>query len=280
MRESYKRSELAKLKDEFGFNYSKSLGQNFLTDRNIIENIADALELSGQENVVEIGAGAGAMTTVLSERAGEVFAIEIDRRMIPVLENVTEGLSNVRILNEDFLKIDGGSLPHKYKLVGNLPYYITTPIIAKVLEDPLIPMPEQMVFMMQKEVGERLMSPSGKKSYGAISVLVQYYCEVSKVCSVPRTVFVPSPNVDSIVLSFVPKKGLSDDADVVRQMFAIVKAGFSMRRKTLRNSLASLGLSEEVLLSALSSADISPERRAETLSPDDFLRLAKEISAK
>ena len=299
-----------------GFHYSKAWGQNFLVDKNVLEKVAQAAELSAADRVVEIGPGAGALTVLLAGQAGHVTAVEIDGRLIPMLKEVTEGLENVDIVHDDFLKFketmyirDTNALPltpsshceepqpstvmrrsnpeesgksesslSRYKLVGNLPYYITTPIIAGMFEtgaDGLRPAPPELAaFMVQKEVAERLTSPPGKKAYGAISVLVQYYADVEILSTVSREVFVPRPNVDSAVIRLKPKDLSGDEAETAARMFRLVRAGFDMRRKTLRNSLVRAGFPAEDLASALAQANIDPGRRAETLSPRDFYALA------
>ena len=277
MIEIYKKSEFNRLQQETGFNFSKALGQNFLTDRNIIEKIVDGAGIDESDVVIEIGAGAGALTSFLSARAKKVYAVEIDSNVIPLLERVTEGLGNVEIINQDFLKYDFDNLSENYKIIGNLPYYITTPIIAGILEKEKKYTPKNMAFMMQKEVAERLLSLPGKKTYGAISVLVQYYCDVALITEVSKEVFIPKPKVDSAVLLFTPKNLSNYDENVSKYMFKIVKSGFCMRRKTLRNSLKSLGVREDILLKAMEIAGIDPIQRAETLSVDDYYSLAKNI---
>jgi len=278
MIEIWKKSELEALRTAYGFHYSKSYGQNFLTDKNTLEKIVSFAELAPEDHVVEIGPGLGALTVLLAQTAGRVTAVEIDGRLIPALQQVTKGLPQIEIVNEDFLKYDIGAIRNPYKLVGNLPYYITTPIVAKLFEprpDGTMPIPPVLaVFMMQKEVAERLISPPGKKAYGAISVLVQYYAEIELLAKVSREVFVPKPGVDSAVIRLRPKDVSGDDPEVRARMFRLVRAGFDMRRKTLRNSLARTGFSEAELLAALEAAGIASDRRAETLSPRDFYTLA------
>ncbi|MDR3305580.1 MAG: 16S rRNA (adenine(1518)-N(6)/adenine(1519)-N(6))-dimethyltransferase RsmA [Clostridiales Family XIII bacterium] len=277
MIETYKRTELSKLREACGFQFSKALGQNFLVDRNIIEKILDGADVSETDDIIEIGAGAGALTVPLARRARFVYAVEIDRRIIPMLRLAAEGLDNVEIVHADFLLLDPRTLTERYKLIGNLPYSITTPILARAIEGRGAGMPERMVFMVQKEVGERLLAPPGSRTYGAISVLVQYYCAAERICDVSREVFVPKPNVDSMVIRFTPYNDLADDPEIAREMFRIVKAGFGMRRKTLRNSLGRLGYTEGTLLAALEAIGIDPARRAETLGARDYYTLAKTL---
>ena len=288
MIETWKKTELNKLLRVYGFQYSKGRGQNFLVDRNVLEKVAAAADLSPDDHVIEIGPGAGALTVFLAQAAGHVTAVEIDGRLIPLLEEVTEGLTNVTIVHEDFLKYhpSGASEAKQstlqtrtaYKLVGNLPYYITTPIIAGLFEpgaEGVRPEPPELaVFMVQKEVAERLLSPPGRKAYGAISVLVQYYAEAELLFTVSHEVFTPRPKVDSAVIRLRPRDLKADDPKTAAKMFRLVRAGFDMRRKTLRNSLASAGIPAEKLAAAHEQADIDPGRRAETLSPRDFYTLA------
>jgi len=299
MIETWKKTELEKLMRAHGFRYSKAWGQNFLVDKNTLEKVVNGAELSMDDHVIEIGPGAGALTVLLAAKAGRVTAVEIDKRLIPMLSKVTEGLENVEIINEDYLKvrsreslIDLSNLCDKsrgsasriarsesdeatgrtaYKLVGNLPYYIITPVIAGMFEGTL---PELAVFMVQKEVAERLLSPPGKKTYGSISVLVQYYAEIEMLSPVSKEVFTPKPNVDSAIIRLRPRDLSGDDPDTAARMFRLVRAGFDMRRKTLRNSLAASGFPADELAAALESAGIDPVRRAETLSPRDFYTLA------
>ena len=292
MIEIWKRSEFEKLARAHGLRYSKAYGQNFLTDKNTLEKIVKAADPAPEDHVIEIGPGLGALTVLLAQAAGHVTAVEIDGRLIPALRKVTEGLSNIEIINEDFLKFQmrqkgafparqKGACPVSPKIIGNLPYYITTPIIASLYEpgpDGVSPMPPRLaVFMIQKEVAERLISPPGKKTYGAISVLVQYYSDIELLFGVSREVFVPKPGVESAVIRLRPKDISKDDPGTAERMFRLVRAGFDMRRKTLRNSLAGAGYPEAELLEALSKAGIDPGRRAETLSPRDFYNIASFI---
>ena len=291
MIETWKKSELDRVMRAHGFRYSKAWGQNFLVDKNVLDKVVSAAELTPDDHVVEIGPGAGALTVLLARAAGHVTAVEIDKRLIPLLEDVTEGLANITIIHEDilkYMKTSGHceepnpvlSFP-SCKLVGNLPYYITTPIIAGLFEpgaDGARPVPPELaVFMVQKEVAERLMSPPGKKAYGAISVLVQYYSEIELLHMVSRDVFTPRPTVDSAVIRLRPRDLSGDDPETAARMFRLVRAGFDMRRKTLRNSLAASGFPKDALAAALERAGIDPVRRAETLSPRDFYTIASRL---
>ena len=289
MIEIWKRFELEKLMRKYRLYSSRSYGQNFLVDRNILEKIADAAEIAEGDHLIEIGPGLGALTIMLAkgfpgdDHSGRVTAVEIDNRLIPALDEVLEGLTNIEIVNQNFMKYN---LPDtRYKIIGNLPYYITTPIIAKLYEPSTqgdgktllkkAPSPPELaVFMMQKEVAERLLSPPGNKTYGAISVLVQYYSDIEFLFSVSREVFVPKPKVDSAVVRLRPKDVTGNDPAATERMFRLVRAGFNMRRKKLRNSLRQSGFSDEGLTMALDKAGIDPGCRAETLSPQDFYNVA------
>lgn len=273
MTDSWKKSEIERLMRAHGLQLSKRYGQNFLTDKNIIEKIADAAELTKDDSVIEIGPGLGALTPFLAQAAARVTAVEIDGRLIPALSEATAGLDNLTIINEDFMKYEWAA---PAKIAGNLPYYITTPIIAKLLEQNRGNI-TLSVLMMQKEVAGRLLSPPGNKTYGAISVLVQYYTEPENLFDVSKEVFYPKPKVDSSVIRLRPKDLSADNQKTAALMFRLVRAGFDMRRKTLRNSLASAGFPEQDLLSALAAAGIDPSRRAETLSPRDFYALAASL---
>lgn len=277
MTDIYKKTELAKLLDKHDFRISKSLGQNFLTDKNIIDKIVDGLDLNPDDNVIEIGPGVGALTTELVQRANSVTAIEIDNKIVPLLKDV---VSDVQIINEDFLKADLDAITggKPYKLIGNLPYYITTPIIMKVLEEG--PRPTSMVFMIQKEVAERLSAKAGKKDYGSITVAAGYYCEVEYLFTVSSQVFVPKPKVDSAVIRLTPYEKPPVSVMDERIFFSVIKAGFGQRRKTLNNSLRQInGITSEQVKSALENADIDPMRRAETLDISEFAKLSNSVTA-
>jgi 16S rRNA (adenine1518-N6/adenine1519-N6)-dimethyltransferase len=282
MIETWKRTELDRLKKAYGLEPSKSLGQNFLTDGNIANRIADAADADPADDVVEIGSGLGALTVPLARRAGRVLAVELDKKLLPALGAAVAGAGNVEIINEDFLKLSAETFPQRFILVGNLPYYITTPIVARAIELR----PVRCIFMMQREVAERLLSAPGKKTYGSITVLVQHHCKAELVMNVSREVFAPRPGVDSSVVCLTPKCGADGgprseiDPETEALMFRLVRAGFDMRRKTLRNSLARVGYPEATLLAALAEAGIDPVRRAETLSPEDFYLLAQCLSNK
>lgn len=286
----YAPSTIKEIKERYGFKISKSLGQNFLTDKNVIDKIINAMELTERDLVIEIGPGLGVLTAEAAPQAGKVVAIEIDKNLIPLLEENLQEFDNVEIINQDFVKtnlinlveqndIIRGQKREKVKIMGNLPYYITTPIIMKILEER-IPA-DSITIMMQKEVADRIKASPGSRTYGALSVAVQYYCTVHDVIKVPRDVFYPQPKVDSAVLRLDVRKERPVELIDENVFFACVKSGFGQRRKTLGNSLAGVcGLSKEEAQEALFEADIDPIRRAETLSLSEFAMLANAVAAK
>ena len=272
--------------ERHGFTFKKSFGQNFLTDTNILQKIVDTAEIDENVNVIEIGPGIGALTEFLAENAAEVMTFEIDERLVPILADTLRDFDNVRVLNEDILKSDlqarikefaNPNLP--IKVVANLPYYITTPILMHLIESG-IPFSE-FVVMMQREVADRISAQPNSKSYGSLSIAVQYYMTAKVAFIVPRTVFVPAPNVDSAILKMVrrdqPAVGVKDEAF----FFKVSKASFTHRRKTLWNNLTSyFGKSNEVktkLESALDNAELSPSVRGEALGLQEFARLADSL---
>lgn len=261
------------------FKFTKSLGQNFLIDDNIIDKIVDG-SLAGQgDKVIEVGPGIGTLTRELASRSEKVMVVEIDKKIIPILGDTLSDFDNVTIVNEDIMKADIKDLIDKnldggpVKLVANLPYYITTPIIMRFLEEDINV--TDIVVMVQKEVAERMNANPGKKDFGALSVAVQFYCDTEIVAKVPRHLFVPQPNVDSIVIALrvrPERKYKVEDEDL---FFKIVKASFGQRRKTLLNSLTSMGILDKTDISAvLSVAGIDEKRRGETLSLEEFARLS------
>ncbi|WP_433944851.1 16S rRNA (adenine(1518)-N(6)/adenine(1519)-N(6))-dimethyltransferase RsmA [Paenibacillus sp. SN-8-1] len=265
-----------------GFSFKKSLGQNFLIDQNILSKIVGAAELDETKGALEIGPGIGALTQKLAETAGKVTAVEIDQRLIPILEEVLEPYSHIKVVHGDVLKLDLRSLIETeyagltgVSVVANLPYYVTTPIIMKLLEEHL-PL-ENIVVMIQKEVAERMAAAPGGKEYGSLSIAVQYYCEPELVCIVPHTVFIPQPNVDSAVIRLKVRKEPPVQVDDEGFFFGVVQASFAQRRKTISNNLKTRFFANEgreELERLLQEAEIVPSRRAETLSLDEFAKLS------
>ena len=269
--------------NKHNFKFSKSLGQNFLIDDNVIDRILEGARLSETDRIIEVGPGIGTLTREMGKVAENVVAIEIDKTLIPILQETLADLDNVEVVNEDILKVDVQGLINEklnggpVKLVANLPYYITTPLVMKFLEED-IPVTD-IVVMVQKEVADRMNAKPSTKDYGALSVAVQYYCDTEIVAKAPRHMFVPQPNVDSIVIGLHvrdEKKYVVDNEDI---FFKTVKASFGQRRKTLLNSLGGLGfLSKDQIKEALKAANIDEKRRGETLSIDEFANLSNEIN--
>ena len=269
--------------ERHGFTFKKSFGQNFLTDTNILQKIVDTAEIDKNVNVIEIGPGIGALTEFLAENAAEVMAFEIDERLVPILEDTLRDHDNIKVINEDVLKADLQTRVKEFKnpnlpikVVSNLPYYITTPILMHLIESK-IPFAE-FVVMMQKEVADRISAEPNTKAYGSLSIAVQYYMTAKVAFVVPRTVFVPAPNVDSAILKMTRREQPLVEVKDEDFFFRVSKISFVHRRKTLWNNLTShFGKSEEVkakLEQALENANIKPSIRGEALSITDFARLS------
>lgn len=274
--------------ERHGFTFKKSFGQNFLTDTNILQKIVDTAEIDKKVNVIEIGPGIGALTEFLAESAAEVMAFEIDDRLVPILADTLRDFDNVTVVNQDILKVDLAQYIAEFKnpdlpikVVANLPYYITTPILMHLIESG-IPFSE-FVVMMQKEVADRISAQPNTKSYGSLSIAVQYYMTAKVAFIVPRTVFVPAPNVDSAILKMVRRDQPAVAVQDEKFFFKISKASFVHRRKTLWNNLTSyFGKSDETkgkLTAALERADLSPSIRGEALSLEEFARLADALKS-
>ena len=269
--------------ERHGFTFKKSFGQNFLTDTNILQKIVDTAEIDDKVNVIEIGPGIGALTEFLAERAAQVMAFEIDHRLVPILADTLRDFDNVTVVNEDILKVDLAQHIQNFKnpdlpikVVANLPYYITTPILMHLIESG-IPFSE-FVVMMQKEVADRISAKPNTKAYGSLSIAVQYYMTAKVAFIVPRTVFVPAPNVDSAILKMVRRPEPAVAVEDEKFFFKISKASFTHRRKTLWNNLTGyFGKTEEVkdkLTKALDQAGLSPSVRGEALGLEEFASLA------
>ena len=268
------------------FTFKKSFGQNFLTDTNILQKIVDTAEIDKHVNVIEIGPGIGALTEFLAENAAEVMAFEIDERLMPILADTLQEFENVKIINEDILKSDLQAWIKEFanpelpiKVVANLPYYITTPILMHLIESR-IPFSE-FVVMMQREVADRISAQPNSKSYGSLSIAVQYYMTAKVAFIVPRTVFVPAPNVDSAILKMTRRDKPAVEVKDEPFFFRVSKASFTHRRKTLWNNLTScFGKSDEIktrLEIALNNADLSPNVRGEALDLQEFSRLSDSL---
>jgi len=283
----YTPSAINEIKNKHGFRLSKSLGQNFLTDKNVIDKIIEKTNIEKNDLVIEIGPGIGVLTAAAAEEAGKVIAIEIDRNLIPILQETLGTFDNIEIINNDVLKTDlnkileqnreiNGQKISGVKIIGNLPYYITTPIIMKILEDK-VPV-DSITIMLQKEVADRIKAAPGSRTYGALSVAVQYYCTVTHVANAPKEIFIPQPKVDSAVIRMDIRKEKPVQLNSEEAFFAVVKAGFGQRRKTLLNALTGLdGLAKDEISVVMAIAGIDPVRRAETLSLEEFAALANAL---
>jgi 16S rRNA (adenine1518-N6/adenine1519-N6)-dimethyltransferase len=263
----------------------KSLGQNFLMDRNVGERIVAAASVSPNDIVIEIGPGKGALTIPLAERALYLLAVEIDDRLCDYLQERLADAANVEVRRGDFLRLDIeaeiGALRQRFpqasavKIISNLPFYITTPVIARIIENRSLV--DHAVVTVQKEVAGRFTASPGSKRYGAITIFLNYYAEVSILFDIPRKAFRPEPEVDGSVVSIVPRAEpavrVSDEAF----FFRTIRAGFRQRRKMLKNSLLSLGVAQEDLERALHEASLDPTLRPERLSMQDFARLADSL---
>jgi len=258
----------------FDIKMSKKLGQNFLIKRGIVDEIVHAAELTPGEPVLEVGPGIGTLTQGLAQSGADVTAIELDRRLLDVLDTTLASYDNVRIVHGDVLKLDVPTIMnHKpFKVVANLPYYITTPIIMSLLESKL-PI-ERLVVMVQKEVALRMVAKPGTKDYGALSVAVQYYTEPDIVLDVPPKSFLPAPAVTSSVIRCVLRHKPPVDVIDEKLFFRVVKAGFAQRRKTFSNTMKTTGLSKDRIEELLAKANIDGQRRGETFTLQEFADVA------
>lgn len=270
-------SNTRELVEKYQFRFTKSLGQNFLVDQNIVRDIVRGAEVSKEDYVIEIGPGVGTLTKELLKEAASVTAIELDDKLLPILKEELKEYENFHLIHGDATKVQLDAVyPGKeIKLVANLPYYVTTPIITKILNDKVAF--SSLTIMIQKEVAERMDAVPGTKDYGSLSVLVQYYCDTKIVRSVPPESFIPRPKVDSTVIRLTklekPRAHVEDEA----LFFKIVRMVFTMRRKTLSNNLKSLGYTREFIEEVLEAAGIDLKARGETLSVEKFAELSNVI---
>ncbi|MBC8590228.1 16S rRNA (adenine(1518)-N(6)/adenine(1519)-N(6))-dimethyltransferase RsmA [Wansuia hejianensis] len=264
--------------EKYGFRFSKSLGQNFLIDGNVVRNIVKGANITKEDYVLEIGPGIGTLTEELALNAKKVVSVELDNSLLPVLEETLSDYENVEIIHGDILEVDINKLIDEklgggpVKVVANLPYYVTTPIIGKLLEENLNM--DSITVMIQKEVADRMVAKHGTKTYGALSVFVNFYTDPEIILKVPKTVFMPQPKIDSAVIKLKIKEELPNiDRE---QFFKVVKAGFSKRRKTILNSLSSYGfdIDKEIIKSSLEKANVKAETRAENISLEDFINIS------
>lgn len=270
--------------NKHGFKFNKRLGQNFLIDGNIVNKICDSAKIDDNTAIIEIGPGLGTLTQCLCEKAKKVIAIEIDTKLKKVHKETLD-YDNLEIVYEDFLKLDINKLINEklegldVKVVANLPYYITTPIIMKILEEKC--KVSEIVIMVQKEVAQRLTAKAGTKEYGAITLAVQYYSKPEIAMIVPNTVFIPKPKVDSAVITFGILKEPSVKVDNEKLLFEVIKAAFGKRRKTLLNSLSSgLIFSKDIIRKTLEEVNIDPIIRGERLTLEQFSNIANNLNNK
>lgn len=275
--------------NKYGFHFQKKYGQNFLIDANILEKIIEAAEITKEEGVIEIGPGIGTMTQYLAEHAKWVAAVEIDKNLIPILKETLSDYNNVTIFNEDILKLDINKLVQDknngrpVKIVANLPYYITTPIIMGLFESQ-VPL-SSITIMVQKEVAERMQVGPGTKDYGALSLAVQYYSRPEIMLKVPPTCFIPKPNVGSAVIRLTRFDKPPVQVNSEKKLFSIIKAAFNQRRKTLANALANASIlvdekgnevrvTREYVCNILDQMELSQTIRGEALTLEQFARLS------
>ena len=266
---------------KYQFAFQKRFGQNFLIDAHVLEKIVSAAGITKDDCVLEIGPGIGTMTQYLAESAGQVIAVEIDTNLLPILADTLKDYSNVKVINQDILKVDINELVKEYnngrpiKVVANLPYYITTPIIMGLFESN-VPI-DNITVMVQKEVADRMQVGPGSKDYGALSLAVQYYASPYIVANVPPNCFIPRPNVGSAVIRLTRYKEPPVQVNDPKLMFKLIRASFNQRRKTLQNGLnnsPAISFSTEEIAKAIESLGVSPSVRGEALSLEQFAQLA------
>ncbi|MTI83362.1 MAG: 16S rRNA (adenine(1518)-N(6)/adenine(1519)-N(6))-dimethyltransferase RsmA [Firmicutes bacterium] len=277
-----------RLTEQYQFKFRKSLGQNFLVDANIISKIIAAAQIGSRDTIVEIGPGLGAMTKAMAKKAGKVLAIEVDKNLLPILKETLQDHDNVEVIHEDALKVDfddlvnpnagyqkGYEYPSGYKIVANLPYYITTPLIMHVLEKHF--KFSVIIVMVQEEVARRMVARPGSKDCGALSIAINFYSRPEVVCKVSKNVFVPRPEVGSAVVKMVRREAPPVSIGDQKIFFALVRAAFGQRRKTLLNALSgsSFELSKEQWKSIINEAGLDPSARGETLGIEEFAALAR-----
>ncbi len=273
--------------NKYGFNFQKRFGQNFLIDTHVLEKIIQSANVTKDDLVLEIGPGIGTMTQYLCEYARQVIAVEIDKNLIPILQDTLSEYDNAMVINKDILKVDIKGLAEQYnggkpmKVVANLPYYITTPIIMGLLENE-VPI-ENITVMVQKEVADRMQTGPGSKDYGALSLAVQYYAEPYIVANVPPNCFMPRPNVGSAVIRLTLHETKPVEVVDKKTMFAIIRASFNQRRKTLQNGLNNspeLTFTKEQVVEALEAIGKPATVRGEALNLQEFAQLTNELLKK
>ena len=271
----YKTQDLVK---KYNFKFSKSLGQNFLIDDSVLTDIVEGAEVNKDDLIIEIGPGVGSLTAQLIGRAKKVVSIELDNDLIPILKEELGQYENFTLIHKDALKVDFNEIighENSVKLVANLPYYVTTPIIVKLLKDNYNF--KSLTIMIQKEVAERINAEPNCKEYGALSLLVQYYCDTKIVRKVSPGSFIPRPNVDSIVIRLDKLSEKRVEVKDEKLMFEIIRNAFNMRRKTMWNAVKFLGMKKEEIEKAFELSEIDQKRRGETLSLHEFALLSDNI---
>lgn len=272
---------------KYNFNFQKKFGQNFLIDTRVLDRIIESAEITKEDCILEIGPGIGTMTQYLAENAREVVAVEIDKNLIPILEDTLSAYDNVTVINDDILKVDINKIVEEknagkpIKVVANLPYYITTPIIMGLFESH-VPL-QSITIMVQKEVADRMQVGPGTKDYGALSLAVQYYAKPEIVANVPPNCFMPRPNVGSAVIRLTRYDAPPVSVDDEKHMFSLVRASFNQRRKTLVNGLTNapeLGLTKEKVMEALEKMGLSKTIRGEALTLEQFAELSNILKNK
>ena len=278
MKKLYSPKVVREIIDLYNFNFKKSLGQNFLIDKNFVDKIIDAADIENQ-NVLEIGPGIGTITYEMAKLAKKVVAIEIDQSLIPILDENLEEFDNAKVINQDILKTDLKKLVDEefngesFKVVSNLPYYITTPIIEMLITTGL-PC-ENMTIMVQKEVAERMVADEKSKDYSSLSVFIKFYTEAEVITNLPKSVFMPQPKIDSTILNL--KLRIYDENVNQDLLFKLVRAGFNKRRKTILNSMSDV-IEKDKLKEAFAKVNLAENLRAENLSLDNFIKLSNELS--
>lgn len=280
------RRSTSEIIQKYQFDFRKKFGQNFLIDGNILDKIIESAQITREDCILEIGPGIGTLTQRLAEEAGEVVAVEIDKNLIPILEETLAGYGNVTILNEDILKVDINGIVEEHggkpiKVVANLPYYITTPIIMALFENH-VPL-QSVTIMVQKEVADRMRVGPGTKEYGALSLAVQYYAKPEIITKVPASCFMPRPNVDSTVIRLARYEKPPVEVQDEEWLFAIIRASFNQRRKTLANGLANAGnlaLGRQQVEETLAGMGLPAAVRGETLTLEQFAELSNRLLIK
>lgn len=274
MKKLYSPKIVKEIIDFYDFKFKKSLGQNFLIDKNFVDKIIDIADIEN-ENVLEIGPGIGTITYEMAKTAKKVLAVEIDENLIPILQQNLEEFSNVKVINQDILKVDLKKLIEEefdnqsFKVVSNLPYYITTPIIELLITSNF-PC-KDMTIMVQKEVAQRMVASANDKDYSSLSVFVKFYSDAKILVNLPKTVFMPQPKIDSSILNL--KLRIYDEKVDQKKLFNLVRAGFNKRRKTILNSLSDVAKKDDLKI-AFEKTGLKENLRAENLSLDDFIKLA------